>query len=160
MDLRQRIVEEARSWLGTPYHHQAMVKGAGVDCAMILVAVYRAVGLIPAGFDPRPYPQTGICTGMPNGIWATLPAFAAKWKRRRLAASRYGVSGGRFRTAASASAATKSFTATSGAGWCWTIWGRRNCRNAGCVILILRPPERAGFTRGRRIRKCSAQVRH
>ena len=57
MDLRQRIVEEARSWLGTPYHHQAMVKGAGVDCAMILVAVYRAVGLIPAGFDPRPYPQ-------------------------------------------------------------------------------------------------------
>ena len=24
---------------------------------MILVAVYRAVGLIPAGFDPRPYPQ-------------------------------------------------------------------------------------------------------
>ena len=57
MDLRQRIVEEARSWLGTPYHHQAMVKGAGVDCAMILVAVYRAVGLIPASFDPRPYPQ-------------------------------------------------------------------------------------------------------
>ena len=57
MDLRQRIVEEARSWLGTPYHHQAMVKRAGVDCAMILVAVYRSVGLIPAGFDPRPYPQ-------------------------------------------------------------------------------------------------------
>ena len=24
---------------------------------MILVAVYRSVGLIPAGFDPRPYPQ-------------------------------------------------------------------------------------------------------
>lgn len=27
-------------------------------------------------------------------------------------------------------------------------------------ILILRPLERAGFTRGRRIRKCTAQVRH
>lgn len=56
-DLRARIVEEARSWLGTPYHHHAMVKGAGVDCAMLLVAVYGAVGLLPEGFDPRPYPQ-------------------------------------------------------------------------------------------------------
>jgi len=57
MDLRKRIVEEAYSWLGTPYHHQAMVKGAGVDCAMILVAIYREAGLLPADFDPRPYPQ-------------------------------------------------------------------------------------------------------
>lgn len=56
MDMRERIATEAASWLGTPYHHQAMVKGAGVDCAMILVAVYYACGLIPP-IDPRPYPQ-------------------------------------------------------------------------------------------------------
>lgn len=57
MNLRDEIVKEAESWLGTPYHHQAMVKGAGVDCAMILVAVYGKLGLCPSDFDPRPYPQ-------------------------------------------------------------------------------------------------------
>jgi hypothetical protein len=52
---RQLVVAEARSWIGTRYHHCADVKGMGVDCAMILVRVYQAVGLIPE-FDPRPYP--------------------------------------------------------------------------------------------------------
>lgn len=56
MDMRGRIAAEAASWLGTPYHHQAAVKGAGVDCAMLPLAVYGACGLIP-DFDPRPYPQ-------------------------------------------------------------------------------------------------------
>ncbi len=42
------------SWLRTPYHHCADVKGAGVDCAMLLVRVYQAAGLVP-DFDPRPY---------------------------------------------------------------------------------------------------------
>lgn len=42
---RQQIVAEAATWLRTPYHHEAMVKGAGVDCAQILIAVYSAVGL-------------------------------------------------------------------------------------------------------------------
>lgn len=49
------IVAEARTWLGTPYHHQGRVKGVGVDCAMLLCEVYHAVGLIPF-IDPRPYP--------------------------------------------------------------------------------------------------------
>ena len=44
----------ARAWLGTPYHHAADVKGAGVDCAMLLVRVYVDLGLVEA-FDPRPY---------------------------------------------------------------------------------------------------------
>lgn len=55
--MRSRVVAEALGWLGTPYHHAAMVKGAGVDCAMLLVAVYGGLGLIPADFDPRPYPH-------------------------------------------------------------------------------------------------------
>lgn len=50
-----KIVAEALTWIGTPYHHCADVKGAGVDCAMILVRVFHAAGLIPA-IDPRPYP--------------------------------------------------------------------------------------------------------
>lgn len=48
------VVEEARKWVRTPYHHQADVLGAGVDCAMLLVRVYVACGLIP-DIDPRPY---------------------------------------------------------------------------------------------------------
>ncbi len=56
-ETRQRaaILAEARSWLGTPYHHEARVKGAGVDCAQLLYAVYRHAGRIPA-FDIPHYP--------------------------------------------------------------------------------------------------------
>jgi NlpC/P60 family putative phage cell wall peptidase len=52
---RAAVVAEARAWLGTPYHHNAMVKGAGVDCGMLLLAVYAAAGVIPADYDPGPY---------------------------------------------------------------------------------------------------------
>jgi cell wall-associated NlpC family hydrolase len=51
---RAGVVKEARSWLRTPYHHAADVKGDGVDCAMLLVRVYCDLGLIES-FDPRPY---------------------------------------------------------------------------------------------------------
>lgn len=50
------IVHEAESWVGTPYHHCADVKGAGVDCAMLLVRVFCDLHLAPP-FDPRPYPH-------------------------------------------------------------------------------------------------------
>jgi cell wall-associated NlpC family hydrolase len=53
---RAEVVAEALTWLRTPYHHQGRIKGAGVDCAMIMTAVYHAVGLIP-DIDPRPYPN-------------------------------------------------------------------------------------------------------
>lgn len=55
MTTRAAVVSEAYTWLGTPYHHQARVKGVGVDCAMILADVYHTCGLIPY-IDPRPYP--------------------------------------------------------------------------------------------------------
>lgn len=44
--LRGQVVDEARSWVGTPYHKAAMVKGAGVDCATLLIAVYRKFDLM------------------------------------------------------------------------------------------------------------------
>lgn len=55
MNLREQVVAEARSWVGTPYHNQAAIKGVGVDCAMLLVMVFKAVGLVPDDLDPRPY---------------------------------------------------------------------------------------------------------
>jgi cell wall-associated NlpC family hydrolase len=51
---REDVVREARSWLGTPFHDCADVKGAGVDCAMMLVRVFVDLGVVPP-FDPRPY---------------------------------------------------------------------------------------------------------
>jgi cell wall-associated NlpC family hydrolase len=43
---RKRAVNEALSWLGTPYHHMGRVKGAGVDCGMLLAEVFERAGLV------------------------------------------------------------------------------------------------------------------
>lgn len=53
---RALIIKEARSWLGTPYHSCADVRGAGVDCGMLLVRVFVDTGLCES-FDPRPYAE-------------------------------------------------------------------------------------------------------
>lgn len=52
---RARVIAEAHTWIGTPYHHAGRIKGAGVDCATILCEVYEAAGVIPH-VDPTPYP--------------------------------------------------------------------------------------------------------
>ncbi|HUF88136.1 MAG TPA: peptidase [Thermohalobaculum sp.] len=55
-DLAQRLeaVAEARRWLGTPYCHQASVRGAGADCLGLLRGVWRAtLGEEPEA--PPPY---------------------------------------------------------------------------------------------------------
>jgi NlpC/P60 family putative phage cell wall peptidase len=48
------IVAEARSWIGTPYRHQASLKGVGCDCLGLLRGVWReVVGAEPEA--PPPY---------------------------------------------------------------------------------------------------------
>lgn len=42
---RAAVVTEARTWLRTPYHNLARIKGVGVDCAQLLIAVYCALEL-------------------------------------------------------------------------------------------------------------------
>lgn len=39
---RAAIVAEARSWLGTPYRHQASLKGVGCDCLGLVRGIWRA----------------------------------------------------------------------------------------------------------------------
>ncbi len=39
---RSQIVVEARTWLGTPYRHQASLKGVGCDCLGLVRGVWRA----------------------------------------------------------------------------------------------------------------------
>lgn len=51
---RTRIITEARSWLATPYVHQASAKGAGTDCLGLVRGVWRALyGTEPE--TPPPY---------------------------------------------------------------------------------------------------------
>jgi NlpC/P60 family putative phage cell wall peptidase len=57
------IITEARSWIGTPYRHQASQKGIGCDCLGLLRGVWRAsMGEQPE--MPPPYsPDWAEATG-------------------------------------------------------------------------------------------------
>jgi len=51
---RQRALHEARLWLGTPYQHQASLRGVGCDCLGLVRGVWRALhGAEPE--TPPPY---------------------------------------------------------------------------------------------------------
>lgn len=58
MTTREQIVAAARGWLGTPYHHQASVKGVGCDCLGLLRGLWREL----LGDEPE-----------------TLPAYTRDW---------------------------------------------------------------------------------
>lgn len=49
---RTSIIVAARDWIGTPYHHQASIKGAGCDCLGLVRGVWRDV----YGFEPEQPP--------------------------------------------------------------------------------------------------------
>lgn len=47
------VVAEARRWIGTPYLHQASVKGAGTDCLGLLRGLWRSIhGTEPEAVPP------------------------------------------------------------------------------------------------------------
>ena len=52
---RNRVVEEARKWLGTPYHHQESLIGRGCDCLGLLRGVWRGVYQAPEPEQPPNY---------------------------------------------------------------------------------------------------------
>ena len=51
---RDKVIEEARRWLGTPYVHQASCRGAGCDCLGFIRGVWNALNDDPAEVPP-PY---------------------------------------------------------------------------------------------------------
>lgn len=53
-----KVVASARSWLGTPYHDQASLKGVGADCLGLARGVWREV------IGPEP---------------ATVPSYTRDW---------------------------------------------------------------------------------
>jgi NlpC/P60 family putative phage cell wall peptidase len=51
--MNSQIVVEARSWIGTPYVHQASCKGAGADCLGLIRGIWRVV----VGPEPEVVPS-------------------------------------------------------------------------------------------------------
>ncbi len=49
---REVIIAEALSWIGTPYHHQASLKGVGADCLGLVRGVWRGVNGYDAEVPP------------------------------------------------------------------------------------------------------------
>ena len=45
MTLKNDIVTQARTWLGTPFHHQARLKCVGCDCLGLIIGVVDELGL-------------------------------------------------------------------------------------------------------------------
>jgi len=43
------IVEIAKTYLRTPYHSGAKIKGVGIDCGQLLIAVYEDAGILQPG---------------------------------------------------------------------------------------------------------------
>lgn len=39
------VVAAARSYIGTPFHHQGRLPGVGLDCAGVVVCAYREAGI-------------------------------------------------------------------------------------------------------------------
>ncbi|WP_187429198.1 hypothetical protein ROLI_028570 [Roseobacter fucihabitans] len=61
--LQEKVVTEARSWIGTPYVHQSAVKGAGTDCLGLLRGIWRSLH----GSEPEAIPAYSMDWSEPQG---------------------------------------------------------------------------------------------
>jgi NlpC/P60 family putative phage cell wall peptidase len=69
----QAIVTLARGWIGTPYLHQASVRGAGADCLGLLRGIWRE----HLGHEPAAVPAYTADWSEPSGeerLWAAARA--------------------------------------------------------------------------------------
>ncbi len=69
-----RVIAASRGWLGTPYHDQASVKGAGCDCLGLARGVWREV----VGPEPLPVPPYSRDWGE-AGPFEVLADGAGRW---------------------------------------------------------------------------------
>lgn len=75
---RDDIVAEARSWLGTPYRHQASMRGAGTDCLGLIRGVWRSL----YGQEPEAVPAYTADWSETTGEEVVLSA-ASRWLRAK-----------------------------------------------------------------------------
>lgn len=58
----EEALAEALDWLGTPYQHQASVKGAGCDCLGLVRGVWRSLyGSEPEAVEPYRADWAEVC---------------------------------------------------------------------------------------------------
>ena len=57
MPNRTDVTTAARTWLDTPFHHQARLKCVGVDCVGLVIGVARELGFVAPEFDVAAYPR-------------------------------------------------------------------------------------------------------
>lgn len=74
MTAAERALAEARAWIGTPYQHQASVKGVGTDCLGLLRGVWRAL----YGTEPEEVPAYTEDWAEPTHCEVLLAA-ASRW---------------------------------------------------------------------------------
>jgi len=67
---RTKIIEITRSWIGTPYHHQASLKGVGTDCLGLVRGVYRELYGHEAETPPDYSPDWAEATGFESMLKA------------------------------------------------------------------------------------------
>ena len=70
---RTDIIAEARAWIGTPYRHQASLKGVGCDCLGLVRGVWRALH----GGEPERTPAYAPDWAEASGVEALAQAARA-----------------------------------------------------------------------------------
>lgn len=78
LDPKEAIVLAARGWIGTPYRHQASLKGAGADCLGLVRGIWREV----LGPEPVCVPVYTPDWSEPSGDEALMRA-ADQWLVRK-----------------------------------------------------------------------------
>lgn len=74
---REEIVFRARQWIGTPYKHQASLKGVGADCLGLIRGIFRELeGVEPE--EPPAYSSDWAEISGPSGIIEETMALAAR----------------------------------------------------------------------------------
>lgn len=80
MVTRQVIIDEARSWLDTPFQHQSHRKGLGCDCGGLIGGICIGAGLFPADWWETSFAShSGYARTPSNG---TLEAICHLFMRR------------------------------------------------------------------------------
>jgi cell wall-associated NlpC family hydrolase len=70
-----QVVEEARKYLGTPFHHQGRLLGVGIDCVGLLANIGKTLGLF--NYDNRAYgrqPVKGLLESELQKVADEIPA--------------------------------------------------------------------------------------
>lgn len=55
----EKIINIAKSWVGTPFHAQGRLKNVGCDCAGLIIGICNELGIV-SKFDEKPLAQHDI----------------------------------------------------------------------------------------------------